>query len=470
MTHTAPALPEIAPHIAAACLLALQEALGAEAVLQGAAISENYQADWSGLPPQVPLCLLRPKNTAQVQTIMQIAHSHGVPVVPQGGRTGLSGGAMPDRNAIALSLDAMAGVDELDAQAGTLTVWAGTPLQHVQDAAATAGFYFPLDFGARGSCQIGGNIATNAGGTGVLRYGMARDLVLGLEVVLADGTLLPMLNKMIKNNTGYDLRQMFVGSEGTLGVITRAVLRLYPDPGHVHTTLCAFESYDAAVAALHAAQKAMHGCVTAFEVMWQDFFETSLSWMQADSPFDTAYPFYALLDVRGAEDDQVQAFLEAAFEDGILVDAIPAQSKSQAAHFWKIREAPAEFGVHLVPINFDVSVPIGDLGRFVAQCKADLTAKWPQQFSIYFGHIGDSNLHLTVDQRSVNDASYDDVYNVVFSCVQAFKGSISAEHGIGLLKKDYLGMSRSAAELAVMANIKATLDPKGILNPCKILS
>jgi FAD/FMN-containing dehydrogenase len=447
----------------------LRLALGDAAVVTGADISQRHYSDWTGHAPACPAALLLPRTTEQVASALRICNNAQQPVVPQGGMTGLAGGAVPRETDIALSLERLRGIEEIDPAAATISVWAGTTLQEIQQAALDAGFVFPLDLGARGSCQIGGNIATNAGGNAVIRYGMTRDLVLGLEVVLADGRVLNLLNKMIKNNCGYDLKQCFIGSEGTLGVITRAVLKLAPQPGETTTLLCALPDYASAVSLLRRVQRSV-GTPQAYELMWRDFFRLGVSWLEnPTAPMSLDHPLYVLLECASPR-ELLEQTLEEAFAAGEVVDAVLASSQTQARALWKIREATGEFPLRMKPLNFDISLPIGLIGDFAERCRQRLEQRWPGNHSVYFGHIGDSNLHLTVDCASLPEpAPILEVEELVYSAVGELRGSVSAEHGIGLLKRDFLHHSVSLEARQAMQQLKDCFDPKGILNPGKIL-
>ena len=453
-------------------LAALRDALGADAVRVGEQIGERSMTDWTRHEPTRAAALLLPRTTEQVSQALAICHAAHQPVVPQGGMTGLAGGAIPRATDIALSLERLSGVEEIDPASATMTVLAGTTLQTAQEAAAQAGFELALDLGARGSCQIGGNLATNAGGNRVIQSGTARDQVLGLEVVLANGAVLSALGKMVKNNTGYDLKHWFIGSEGTLGVITRAVLRLHPQRAARHTALVALDNYDAAVSLLRRLATRFGNDIGAFEIMWPDFYEFGVALAGTRSPFAEAHPLYALIEHASfdAEDDgeRFAAALAEALDAHVIRDAVIAQSVADARALWGVRECTAEFPVRLDPINFDVSLPIGEIGRFVERCRAALDRQWPGNASYFFGHIGDSNLHLTVDGRSVPDVDHHAVYAFVYEMLGPLHGSVSAEHGIGLLKREFLPISRSREELAAMAAIRQALDPHGILNPGKL--
>ncbi|WP_342129865.1 FAD-binding oxidoreductase [Hydrogenophaga sp. OTU3427] len=455
---------------------ALTEALGADAVRTGDTIPPERHTDWSGTQPLAPLAWLRPASTAQVSAALRLCHAHRVPVVPQGGLTGLAGGAVPTPGSVALSLERMSAIETLDPVARVATVQAGATLQAVQEAAQAAGCLFGVDLGARGSCQIGGNLATNAGGNGVVQFGMMREQTLGLEVVLADGTVLDMLRPMVKNNTGYDLKQFFIGAEGTLGIITRAQLRLQPAQPARATALAAVPDVTSALELLGRLQARAPGGVAAFELMWQDFLRHALDWTGLPRPFDEDHPLLALTDLSGSDQPALAHALEEvlgqAMEDGLVLDAVLAQSQAQATGLWRLREITAEFPSRLSPINFDISLPQAAIGAFADRCMAALSARFPGHRSLRFGHLGDGNLHLSTDARSLGDLSFAEaehaVEAIVYALVAEAGGSVSAEHGIGLHKKPHLSASRGPAELAAMRAIKRALDPLNLLNPGKV--
>ncbi|CAG4912923.1 FAD-binding oxidoreductase [Paraburkholderia saeva] len=458
----------------AATLNALREAIGDDAVRTGDAIGERSMTDYTRHAPMRPAALLLPRTTQEVARAMMICNDAHQSVVPQGGMTGLAGGAVPRATDIAIALDRMSGVEDIDVASATMSVLAGTTLQVAQDAAAQAGFELTLDLGARGSCQIGGNLATNAGGNRVIQSGTARDQVLGLEAVLATGAVLTSMSRVIKNNTGYDLKHLFIGSEGTLGIITRAVLKLHPQRASRHTALVALDGYDAAVNLLRSLARRFGNDIGAFEIMWPDFFDFGVSLTtEARSPFEHAHPLYALIEHASfdARDDgeRFASALGDALDSRAIRDAVIAQSVADARALWAIRECTAEFPSRLDPVNFDVSLSIGEIGRFVDQCRAALDKKWPGNRSYFFGHIGDSNLHVTVDGHSVPGVEHHAIYAFVYAMLGPLNGSVSAEHGVGLLKREFLPISRSPEELAAMRAIKHALDPNGILNPGKLL-
>lgn len=457
-------------------LLALQEQLGSQTVLIGDAVPERNRNDWSSQAPANPIAVIRPKDAGEVSAALKACAQAGLKVVPQGGLTGLCGGARPEDGWVALSMERMVGVEEIDTAGSTMTVWAGTPLEVVQREADQAGLFFSLDLGARGSCAIGGNLSTNAGGNRVIRYGMARELVLGIEVVLPDGTVLTSLNKMLKNNAGYDLKQLFIGSEGTLGVITRVVLRLHPKPQCTMAALCAVSDFEALVGLLKAARTGLGPTLSAFEVMWPDYWHVVTERAKVKAAVGKGHAQYVLIEAQGTDEKtdppRFQAWLETVMAQGLLADAAVAQSLADVQGFWALRDACAEFFQVIGPhVSYDVAMPIGQMADFVRQCKAGLLAARGVQ-SIYYGHVGDGNLHLVAWLDGANlieqpKAAMDDV---IYGLVKTCGGSISAEHGIGTQKKKWLGHSRSAEEIALMQTLKKALDPGNLLNPGKVVS
>nr|WP_321983748.1 FAD-binding oxidoreductase [uncultured Lichenicoccus sp.] len=451
----------------------LQAALGS-AVLAGDAIPTRNLRDWSSLDAVRPLAVVRPDSTEGVAAAMRICAAHAVAVVPQGGLTGLCGGALPIAGGIALSLERLVGIEEIDPAASTITVRAGTPLERVQQAAADAGFLMPLDLGARGSCAIGGNLSTNAGGNRVLRYGMARELVLGLEVVLPDGTVMTSLNKMLKNNAGYDLRQLFIGSEGTLGIITRAVLRLFPQPASVSAALCGVADYDRVLALLQSARRELGAQLSAFEVMWPDYWDVVTSMSGVRNPLGGGHAFYVLVETHGSDaaidPDRFQSWLEGRAETGIATDAAVAQSLADVQAFWRTRDAAGEFvqvlGMHE---SFDIGLPVGAIDVFAQACRGTLQQRLPGVAALFYGHIADGNLHIVSCLPGASPQPKEIIQSAVYETVQRFGGTVSAEHGIGLSKKRWLPYTRGEVELGLMRTIKQALDPRNLLNPGKVL-
>ncbi len=459
-----------------AVLERLRDRLGSEAVLLGDRIPERNCNDWSMQPPTRPLAVVRPLDAAGVSAALEACRSIRVPVVPQGGLTGLCGGARPEDGWVVISLERMVGIEEIDPDACTMTVRAGTPLEQVQRAAAEAGLYFALDLGARGSCAIGGNLSTNAGGNRVIRYGMARELVLGLEWVLPDGTIVTSLNKMLKNNAGYDLKHLFIGSEGTLGIITRIVLRLHSQPGCTMSALCALPDYDRVKRLLAEARRGLGPLLSAFEVMWSDYWQVVTERVGVRAPIGSGHSHYVLVEAQGTDPaidaPRFEQWLEALLEQGLIADAAVAQSLADTQAFWGLRDACAEFLPTLGPhISYDVGLAVRDMDAFATRCKSALAESIAGCESVYYGHIGDGNLHLVswVAGLEVARQPKHRMDEVVYGCVREFKGSISAEHGIGTTKKPYLGHARTAEEIALMRTLKAALDPHGLLNPGKVI-
>jgi FAD/FMN-containing dehydrogenase len=419
------------------------------------------------------LALTYPRNTAEVSAILRYCHERYIAVQPQGGMTGLSGGGVPVGPCVIVSMERMRTIRELDAAAGTITVEAGVVMEAVQRAAEAADLFFPLDLGGRGSCQIGGNLATNAGGNRVLRFGMARDLVLGVEAVLADGTVIDSLRKVIKNNSGYDLRQLFIGSEGTLGIITAAVLRLFPKARSISTGICAVDDYEGVLNLLARVRTGFGPQLTAFEVMWPDFYQLATIGLGRRPPVDPTHGVHVLIETMGfdasADPQRFETVIGAAMEDGPVRDATIAQSERETTELWAVRDSPGEWqrAGHWPQLSFDVSVPTGEIGQLVTEVDSTLKAHWPFLSALYFGHVADGNLHVSV-RMSGHSVPELDIEKTVYGVVARHRGSISAEHGIGSLKRLFLPLSRSAEEIALMRAIKNAMDPRGILNPGKI--
>lgn len=445
--------------------------LGAASVLTGERLGLRQTRDWSDARAVQPLALVLPRSTDEVAAALRACHGYGCAVVVQGGLTGLAGGANPQEGEVALSLARLDRIEELDAEAGTAVVQAGVTLERLQQACADQGWTFPLDLGARGSCQLGGNAATNAGGSQVLRHGMMRNLVLGLEVVLSDGTVLTMLDRVIKNNAGFDLKQLFIGSEGTLGVITRLSLMLAPRPKQRSTVLCGVPGFASALRLLREAKAALPG-LSAFELMWDGFFKASLRAQGRASPLAEPCPVYVLLESIAGGDEDVNAFMEAflerAMEEGLVADAVVAQNGSQHEELWALREGEGELLSLAKPCAaFDVSVAITRMDELVHELEARLRGAFPLQQHLFFGHLGDGNLHL-ISGPYAEPALLERAEELVYACVGTFGGSISAEHGIGTVKRDFLHHSRSAAEVELMRRLKDLLDPRAILNPGRV--
>lgn len=440
---------------------ALAEIVGTDNLFAAAAIEPRYLEGETGDRPGRPAWLVRPADTDQVAAVLALCNRHGQPVVTQGGRTGLTGAAIPQDGELILSLERMRAIIEIDRAAATMTVEAGVPLAVAQEAAAGAGFLLAVDIGSRGSCTIGGMIATNAGGNQVLRYGMMRDQVLGLEAVLADGTRVGSLGKMIKDNAGYDLKQLFIGSEGTLGVVTRAVLRLRPAIGERGGALVAVPSVTAALQLLHRFQGAAGIDLTAFEAMWPVYYDTAAA-VTGSAPVEPGHALYLLVETAGPA-ERVEALFADCFEAGLVTDAALARSIADLDRFWSLRDAIGPIGRTMRKMApYDISVSRGDIDAFVAQAQALLPG------ALYFGHIADSNLHVVLDAETAE--RHAEVDALIYTLVGRFGGSVSAEHGIGLHKRRWLGQSRGETDIALMRRLRAALDPMQILNRDRVLA
>ena len=426
--------------------------------------------------------VVRPGSTAEVSRLLAIANEGRIAIVAQSGNTGLVGGQSPSAagNEVVLSLDRLDRLRDVDATDNTITVEAGMTLQSVQEAAAAAGRLFPLSLASEGSCRIGGNLATNAGGIGVIAYGSARDLCLGLEVVLADGRVWEGLRRLRKDNTGYDLKDVFIGSEGTLGVITAAVLKLFPAPRARATAWIGVTGPQAGLDILDLARERGAGQVTAIELVPRIGLEFTMRHAGARDPLAAPFDWYVLLEVSGMADEPVlaeglEAVLAEGLERGILGDAVVAKSGAQAADLWRIREALSEVQRHEGgSIKHDVSVPVSRIPGFIAEASEVVTRLVPGARPVPFGHIGDGNIHFNVSQPPGTDkaaflARWEEVAAAVHDVVLRLGGSISAEHGIGQLKRHLMPAVRSPVELGLMRDVKRLLDPNGILNPGKVL-
>ena len=454
----------------------LRGTLGSGAVQSGADIDARYFHDMAGRPVDKPRAVVRPKSTDEVSALLKICHHEKVPVTTQGGMTGLVRGTMQMPGEMVLSMERMTAIEEVDTGGGVVITQTGVPLQRLQARVGQDGFMFPLDLGARGSCTIGGNISTNAGGNRVIRYGMTRDLVLGLEAVLADGTILKGVRKYIKNNTGIDLKQLFIGTEGTLGVVTRAALRIFPAPAEQQVALCALTSFDKVRALLALSRKRLGGDLTAFEVMWNEYYRLTTELVKGvAAPLPTNHPFYVLLESSGSDAERIRSDLEqmlaSALEDEIIHDATIASSGAAAAAIWKIRDSSVELGRAIGPngIGFDISLAIDRMEAFADTIKKDVKKIDKDAYAIVFGHAGDGNLHLNVKYPPPVDKT-EEVSKLVYGITGDFGGSISAEHGIGITKRPYLKLSRTAEEIETMRTLKRALDPHHILNPGRIFT
>ncbi|MFP6774601.1 MAG: FAD-binding oxidoreductase [Alphaproteobacteria bacterium] len=444
-----------------------------------APLCQSWRDNWRGWVPMV----VRPANTAEVAAVVAICAETGTPMVPQGGNTGLTGGSQPHDTGteIILSTTRMNRVREIDTVNNTMTVDAGCILASLQTAASDADRLFPLSLAAEGSCQIGGNLSTNAGGTQVLRYGNARNLVLGLEVVLPDGRIWDGLRGLRKDNTGYDLKQLFIGAEGTLGIITAAVLKLFPKPTEIQTALVAVPDPAAALSLLSRATGAVGEQVTAFELIQRRAIDFVLSNVPGvPDPLEQSYPWYVLMEISGQGPpdslrDTVEDVLGGGLEDGEVLDAVLAANRGQGQALWKIRESIPEAQNHEgQSVKHDVSVPLSRIAEFIERADRALEAAYPGVRCVAFGHIGDGNIHYNPAQplgRGGADFAkeYGAINRIVHDLISELNGSISAEHGLGRLRRDEAKRYKSDVEMDLMQTLKNALDPTNIMNPGKVV-
>ena len=448
---------------------------GPQGLLTGADVS-GRAGDWLGLSTCQAKAIVRPASTQELSQIMALCHAAGQTVVPAGGLTGLVHGTDCQPGDIQISLERMRGIGMIDPVGRTMVVEAGAVVQAVQQAAAAHGLKFAVDWGARGSATIGGGIATNAGGNSVVRFGMMRENVLGLEAVLADGTVISSMNALLKNNAAYDLKQLFIGSEGTLGIITRAVLRLHPAPLSTQTALLALDSFGAVQALFVELGQRLGAALTAYEVMWDNFYlPLAVESGRHTAPLPGGHSHYVLLEASGTDPEtdaaRFEAVLGACLDSGLIADAAIATSGAQADAMWAVRDDIEGLFAYAAPsVTFDVSLPIVAMEGYVAGVEAAVRAEWGEAAKfITFGHIGDGNLHFVIAPRPYNEAARHRVEEIVYTALVPYHGSVSAEHGIGLEKRAWLAITRSEAEIALMRTLKAALDPTGILNPGKVL-
>jgi FAD/FMN-containing dehydrogenase len=451
---------------------AIDEALPAGAISTDPHDLETYGRDWTRVHEPAPSAIVWPRSTAEIATVLSICDRERAAVVPSGGRTGLAGGAIAKGGEIVLSLARMDRIGAIDPIAMTVRVEAGAITEKVHLAAAEHGLTWPVDFASKGSSHVGGNIATNAGGVKVIRYGLTRQWVLGLTVVTAKGETLELNGALEKNNTGVDLRQLFIGSEGTLGVISEATLKLARLPGHLDVFLFATRDLSGVLSLFEAARRGPF-TVMAFEMFTDRCLARLTRHRGLTSPLDAA-PYFALLEVEAPEREALDGWLGELLENDYVTDGTLAQSREQAAHLWSLREGISEsLSATGLPHKNDVSLPIAELSSFCASLDRVFEERYPGWEICLFGHIGDGNLHVNVmkpDAMSKTEflAHTHESDRAMFELVRAHKGSISAEHGIGLLKKEWLRYARSDAEIEIMKSLKRALDPNGILNPGKI--
>ncbi len=453
----------------------LQRTIGTKKVLLGQDVAERYEHIWTMDVPLNAMAVVLPSNTKEISAIMKICYAHNQPVVIHGGLTNLVGGTKTHKNELVLSIERLNKIEEIDPSSRTMTVQAGVILENIQVAAKKEDLLFPLNFGAKGSAQIGGIISTNAGGLRVFKYGMTRNLVLGIEAVLADGTIISSMKKIIKDNSAYDLKQLFIGTEGTLGIVTKAVLKLVEAPKSRNGAWLGLTSYKKVVQLLKFLDKELAGTLSGFELVWKDAFKALTSPpASVKSPLPYDYPYYVLVETLGSDQQKdletLQDLLETALTSKLIEDAAIAFTESDLNWFWRIREdVHVMIGACQNDQQYDISIPIPKIGKYVNKTIKKLY-KIPEVNLVYaLGHVADGNIHFSIGKTKQSKKLINKVNNTVYKPIKKLGGSISAEHGIGLDKKAYLNLSRSPEELALMETLKRSMDSKGILNRGKVI-
>jgi FAD/FMN-containing dehydrogenase len=453
----------------------LQACLPAESVLPPDVLQTRARNYWDSRPLQA-LALVRPQSTEELSVLMRLCHERGQSVVVHGGLTGVCDGDRCSADDVVVSFERMNKIEEIDLVGRTATVQAGCTLQTLQAAVEAEGLYFPLDLGARGSCTIGGNVSTNAGGTNVIRFGMMRAQVLGLEAVLPDGTVISSLNRMLKNNTGYDLKQLFIGTEGTLGLVTRVVLSLKECSMSTDTVLVALDDGKHLPALLKFMDKQLGGSLSSFEAMWGDYFRAVTAPGCHQAPMERTHAFYVVVEAQGAnqQDDtrRFTAAVEGAFQAGLIVDAVFPKSGAEREQIWAIREDFEALRQEKPLLLYDVSLPLKDMLAYVDEVTESLKRRFSDVRFYALGHIGDGNLHFFVAPRAPHEklaSLHAQCDECVYAPLKRFHGAVSAEHGVGLEKKAWMAVTRSAAEIELMRVLKRAIDPKNILNPGKVV-
>ena len=438
-------------------------------------LSSRYHHIWSMDVPLNAQALLLPETTHQISEIIKICNKTETPVIVFGGLTNLVGSTETNGNEVVISMERMNTIDCPDLQSRTITVEAGAILENVQKAASEAGLLFPLNYGAKGSAQIGGAIATNAGGLQVIRYGMTRNLVLGLEVVLADGTIISSLKKIIKDNSAYDLKHLFIGSEGTLGIVTKAVLKLVESPKSRMSAFVGINSFNKVVSFMHHIDQGLAGTLSSYELLWKETFITLTKDQSVkQSPLPYNYDYYVLVESLGGNPKQdqtrLETLLEEALSNSIIEDAVLAYTEKDLNWFWHIREnVDALVAVCDYDQHFDISLPINSIEKTVSKIIDKLSKTNGVSKIFTFGHVGDGNIHFIVGKQDSSDKLRKKINAIVYEPLLGIGGSVSAEHGIGLHKKKYLSLCRTQEEIRVMKQLKKTLDPNNILNRGKVL-
>jgi glycolate oxidase subunit GlcD len=452
----------------------LKTIVGEQKVLLGEDDLQTYGKDWTRIYSPDPSVIVLPRTVEQVQAIVKLANEEGFGVVPSGGRTGLSGGAVATNGEVVIAFDAMNEIRDLNIVDQSVVCQAGVITEQLQNYAEQHELFYPVDFASSGSSQIGGNIATNAGGIKVIRYGMTRDWVLGLKVVTGSGEILELNHGLLKNNAGYDLRQLFIGAEGTLGLIVEATIRLTRQPHNLSVLVLGVEQFSSIMNVLHAFQSKID--LTAFEFFSEKALQKVVEHQDLQRPFESVSDYYALIEFESSTEQELEhamSLFEHCMEAGWVVDGVISQSMQQAQNLWRLREDISETLARWTPYKNDLSVNVSRIPEFIGEVDDLVQAGYPDFEIVWFGHIGDGNAHLNIlrpDATPMADfvGQCEAVSKQIFEIVQRYNGSVSAEHGVGLVKKPYLQYTRSAIEIEYMKSVKRVFDPKGLMNPGKV--
>ncbi len=453
----------------------LKAIVGDDKVKTDADSLETFGKDWTKIYPPNPTAIVFPKTTEQVQAIVKLANEHQIALVPSGGRTGLSAGAVAANGEVVVAFDYMNSISDFNAMDKTVRCGAGVITEQLQDYAEEQGLFYPVDFASAGSSQIGGNIGTNAGGIKVIRYGMTRDWVAGLTVVTGKGDVLELNKDLVKNNTGYDMRQLFIGGEGTLGFVTEATMRLTRPAKNLTVLVLGVPEFEAIMSVLNTFQTNID--LTAFEFFSDKAMRKVVARGDVPAPFETEAEYYALLEFEAETEghiEQAMELFEKCMEEGWVLDGVMSQSETQAQNLWRLREDISETIAEWTPYKNDISVVVSKVPPFLREIEEVVTREYPDFEIIWFGHIGDGNLHLNILKPDdlAKDIFFEQCAKVstwVFEIVEKYQGSVSAEHGVGMTKKPYLEYTRSAAEIGYMRAVKAAFDPNNIMNPGKLI-
>jgi len=456
-------------------IIKLRDVLDIDSIISGSKLQQRYHHIWKMDEPLQAIALLLPKNTKEVSRIMNLCYENNQEVIIHGGLTNLVGGTETKKNQLVISLEKMNTIEEIDEKSRTITSQSGAIIENLINSVAEKNLLLPLNFGAKGSAQIGGAISTNAGGLRVFKYGMIRQMVLGLEVVLPDGTIISSLKKIIKDNSGYDLKQFFIGSEGTLGIVTKVILRLYEAPSSRSSAIVGINNYENVINLLKFLEKGLAGALSGFELMWK---ETYITMTKKTSslfpPISQDFKYYVFIETLGSQKEEdylrLERLIEESIENKIIMDASIAQSERELNNLWQIREdvSVLDFNANYSQ-HFDISLPIPKIGKLISEISNNLKKLSFVENIYIFGHVADGNIHFIIGKNNNKIKCVNQINEIVYAPLKENNGSLSAEHGIGLHKKKYLNTTRSESEIILMKKIKKLFDPKSILNPRRII-